>query len=130
GRGKQFIDPGVRGMAFDNNGTTGGEGRSGVAATDAEGEGEIGSPEDNDGAPRNYHSPQVGFGLGRALRIGSVDSGIDPRALAHNLGEHFQLAGGAGALTDETRFGQTRLSLAAVDEIVAEAHDEFGDGVE
>jgi hypothetical protein len=76
--GGEFGCSGMRGMGFDNDGTSGGEGGGGVSAANGEGKREVAGSEDGDGAERTHHGADVGTWEGLAVGESRIDAGIDP----------------------------------------------------
>jgi hypothetical protein len=69
-----------------------------------------------------------GRGQRLAVRLGRVDAGFQPAAVAQHAGEHLQLAHGAAALAFEAGAGQAGLGHGADDQVVADRLDLGGDG--
>ena len=69
-------------------------------------------------------------GIGRALRQGRVDADAAEVALADNVGEEAQLAGGAGAFAGQAGGGQAGFLAGADDEFIADGLDVVRDGVQ
>ena len=94
------------------------EGRRRVAAGDGEGEREVARPEHGDGPERTQHRPQIRLRRGRPVRVGRVESGVDPRAVLGEGGEEAELARGATRLAAEACLGECRLAVRAPDDLV------------
>jgi hypothetical protein len=65
-----------------------------------------------------------------AVGLGAVDGGLQPGAFAEEVGEHFALVHGAGALAGEAGHGEGGFLMGAFEEGIAEGEDFFGEGVE
>lgn len=130
GTGDDFGGAGVRTMGAHDDGATGGEGARGVTSGDGEGEREIGSAEDGDGAEGTAHRAEVGLGSGSAVGQCRFDAGIDPRTFFDEVGEHAELAYSASALALAAAFGEAGFGHHARGDFVTEGVDFFGDGAE
>ena len=69
--------------------------------------------------------------LGRRSRcVGSVDRRINPRAFAHQVGEHLQLIARSRPLARQPGARQRRLLLCAFQQCIAKIHDLRGDRIQ
>ena len=106
-------DAGMGVVRHHDDGAAGREGRSGVAAGDGIGEGEITRAEDGDRAEGPAHRAMVGLRERLALGVGGLDARIDPLTFLDEVGEEAELTHGPADLTEATRLGQGGLRLRA-----------------
>ena len=121
---------GMRRVRLDDYRAPGGQRRRRVCAGHRERQREVAGAEDRHRANRDQHAPNV-----RPRRpligIGSIDTGVDPRAVARQRGEQPQLPGRAGTLTGQPLGDwQRRLGVGHRDKIVADRLDLHGDLLE
>ena len=120
----------MRGVGFDDDGASGGEGRGGVSAGDGKREGEVAGAEDGDGAERAQHGANVGTRERLAIGECGIDAGLDPGAFFDDTGEHAELVGGAVDFAGEAGHGQRGFKMCALGEFFAMGFEAVGDAAE
>ena len=96
GAADQFGRAGMGAVRLDHHRAACSQGGRGVSARHGKRQREIAGAEDGNRSERNLAQAQVGAGR-RAVRQRRVQRGIEPAAVAHDLGEQAQLAHGATA---------------------------------
>jgi len=96
--GDDLAGAGMGGMALDDDGAAGGQGRGGITAGGREGQREVRGAEDGDRADGALDQTDFRAGRGLAIRHGGVEATVEELALLDVIGEQAELAGGAAAL--------------------------------
>ena len=97
-------------MRLDDHRAAGGQRRRGIAAGDAEREREVARTEDHHRADRIQDAAQVRPRRAhRPGRVAVIDPHTEVGALVEDLGEEFELEGGAPQFTTQPRLGQMGL---------------------
>ena len=130
GVGDDFGDAGVALVGDDDDRTSGGKRGGGVSAGHGVGEREIPGAEHGDGAERAKHRAEIGLGQGLAVRDGVLDARVHPGAFFDEIGEHPELAGGAGGLTAHAGLRQAGFLRTAGGDVIHDGLDARGDGAE
>jgi hypothetical protein len=112
-------------VCLHNDGITGGECRCRVATSDGKGEGKIARTENYNGADRDEYPANVGARKRLPIGKSSVDTRINPGALADECREHFELPYRARALTGQPIDRQTGLASCPFEQDVTERKNFF-----
>src|SRR6185295_20374141 len=107
----------MRRVAFDYHRTTGRERRGGVATGHGERQRKITGAEHDDRPQRYFALSQVRTRRRLAIRHSRIHAQAEPAALAQLIREQAQLPDRSAALTRESRNGQARLGVSALEEL-------------
>src|SRR5579862_7312216 len=113
----QFAGAWMGRMRLDDYGISSSQSRSRVSAGDGKRQGKIAGAKYHNRAQGPKHGPDVRFRGRLAVRIGGVDSRIDPRSLFRHLRKQPKLANRAGCLSLQAGGSQSSLQSSTFDDV-------------